>query len=59
MFEKMAGSIGPQKNQIRKENRYNLHGEELLVLYSSSEIIKFNKSKRIRWKVSVDEMYIT
>jgi hypothetical protein len=35
-----------------------LHGEELLALYSSSEIIRFNKSRRIRWKVSVDEMYI-
>jgi hypothetical protein len=40
--------FGPKRNEVTGEWR-KLHNEELLNLYSSPNIIRMNKSRRMRW----------
>jgi len=41
---------------FRKPNKYSLHNEEINVLYSSPNIVRVIKSRRMRWAGHVARM---
>jgi len=47
--------LGPKKDEVTGEWR-KLHNEELYDLYSSADIIRVTKSRRMRWTVHVTRM---
>jgi diadenosine tetraphosphatase ApaH/serine/threonine PP2A family protein phosphatase len=47
--------FGPKKDELRGEWR-KLHNEELNDLFSSPDIVRVIKSKRVCWAVHVDRM---
>jgi len=47
--------FGPKRNEVTEERR-KLHNEELNDLYSSLNIVRVIKSKRIRWAAHVERM---
>jgi hypothetical protein len=57
MFQKgvLRRIFGPKRNTITGEWR-KLHNEELNILYSSQNIIRQIKSKRMRWAGHVSRM---
>jgi hypothetical protein len=57
MFENMVlrRIFGPQRDEVTGEWR-KLHNEELHNLYSSPDIIRQIKSKRMRWARHVERM---
>jgi len=48
--------FGPKRDEVKGEWR-NLHNEELNVLYSSPNIVRMIKSRRMRWAGSVARMW--
>jgi hypothetical protein len=57
MFENrvLRGTFGPKRNEATGEWR-RLHNEELIDLYSSPNIIRVIKSRRMRWAGHVARM---
>ena len=56
MFENMVLSIfGPRRDQVTEEWR-RLHNEELNDLYSSPNIVRVIKSRRMKWAGDVARM---
>jgi hypothetical protein len=47
--------FGPKRDEVTGECR-KLHNEELSDLYSSSNIIRVNKSRKVRWAGHVARM---
>jgi hypothetical protein len=47
--------FGPKRDEVTGEWR-KLHNEELHILYSSPDIIRHIKSRRMRWAVHVARM---
>jgi hypothetical protein len=47
--------FGPKRDELTGERR-KLHSEELHILYSSQNIIRQNKSRRMRWAGHVARM---
>ena len=47
--------FGPERDEVRAE-RGRLHNGELYALYSSPDIIRVNKSRRLRWAGHVARM---
>jgi hypothetical protein len=47
--------FGPKRDEVTRERR-QLHNEELHDLYSSPNIVRVIKSKRIKWAVYVARM---
>jgi hypothetical protein len=47
--------FGPKRDEVRGEWR-ELHNEELHILYSSRNIIRQTKSRRMRWAGHVARM---
>jgi len=48
VFANRVLRIGPKRNEVKEEWR-QLYGEELNDVYSSSNIFRVVKSRRIRW----------
>ena len=57
MFENrvLRRTCGPKRDEVTGEWR-KLHNEELHVLYSSPNIVRVIKSRRMRWTVHVARM---
>ena len=57
MFENrvLRRIFGPKRDEITRERR-KLHNEELNELYSSPNIVRVIKSRRIRWAGHVERM---
>ena len=57
MFENMVlrGTFGPKRDEATGERR-KLHNEELTGLYSSPNIVRVIKSRRMRWAWHVARM---
>jgi hypothetical protein len=57
MFENkvLRRIYGPTRDEVTGEWR-KMHNEEIHILYSSPNIIRQNKSRRIRWMVHVAHM---
>ena len=57
MFENMVlrRTFGTRRDEVRREWR-KLHNEELIDLYSSSNIVLVIKSRRMRWAGHVAHM---
>jgi hypothetical protein len=57
MFENrvLRRIFGPKRDEVTGKWR-KLHNEELLILYSSPNIIRQSKSKRMRWAGHVARM---
>jgi hypothetical protein len=57
MFENMVlrRIFGPRRDEVKGE-WWKLHNEELNDLYSSSDIVRVIKSRRIRWVGHVARM---
>jgi hypothetical protein len=51
----LRGIFGPKKEELRGEWR-RLHNKELYTLYSSPDIIRVIKSRRLRWAGHVARM---
>jgi hypothetical protein len=51
----LRGIFGPKRDEVTRERR-KLHSEELHNLYSSPDIIRQIKSRRMRWAVHVARM---
>jgi hypothetical protein len=51
----LRGILGPKRNKVKGEWR-KLHNEELNNLYSSPNIMRVIKSRKIRWAVHVARM---
>jgi hypothetical protein len=47
--------FGPRRDELTKEWR-KLHKEELCDMYSSPDILRVNKSRRMRWAEHVTRM---
>ena len=47
--------FGPKRDEVKREWR-KLHNEELIVLYSSPNIVRVIKSRRVRWAEHVARM---
>jgi hypothetical protein len=50
----LRGIIGPKRDEVKGDWR-KLHSEEFHNLYSSPNIIRMIKSRRIRWAGNVHE----
>ena len=51
----LRGIFGPKRDEVTREWR-NLHNEELNDLYSSPNIVRVTKSRRMSWSVHVTRM---